>query len=1132
MGEDEGETEEHEGRDFVTEERALRLAKLEALRERGVTPYPVNFKRDHTVAEVLTSSPDLGADADPGLHVKIAGRLMTIRNHGGVVFADLKDQTGTIQVAFEREGLDQQSFADAGSLDRGDWVGIGGRIITTHTGTVTATASSLELLSKALRALPDKHKGLTDVDTRLRQRHLDLIANPEVRPVFDIRSKVITSVRQTLVDNGFTEVETPVLASAAGGAAARPFITHHNALDIEMYLRIALELPLKRLVVGGFERVFEIGRVFRNEGLDTRHNPEFTLLEAYQALGDYHDMMELVEQICSKASLDAIGTTMVKVDGQDVDLKAPWKRITMADLIKQCTGETMHPTMPIEEARAICDRLEIHFEDSWGAGRLMSEVYDETGEATLIQPTMVCDYPREVSPLAKAHRDDSALTERFEVVVAGRELANAYSELNDPVDQKARFEDEAKAGAAGDEEAESVDEDYIRALEYGLPPTGGLGIGLDRLIMLIAEQSSIRDVLLFPAMRPEDGETGPGPLLGQDLPTAGEMAMRPTPGPADPGPVDIAGSKTSEASEAGAAALPLASAPVATVPVSPAGNPAVQKFLGWMTALAGIAYLLAVLPGVHSNLGIGSLVNDVTDRASGHVVSAVVGLVLLVIAGGIMKGKRRAWAVAVLLFAIAAVVHTLKGPDPLVAIYSGFMLIALIWTRDSFGARPDPGTLLDALRFVPIYLAAVFIFGFASLLFNQNHVVERLTFGGMFETTAWGLAGFDGPYHYTGRFFSDFFPAALFALGIAGLALLAILIFRAVALRSGPSRGDRERAEELVHKYGSGTLDYFALRTDKSYFFTQRGDALIAFTYISGYALVAGDPIGAPGSKDRVLDQFLGFCRERNWKVAFLAVREADLDFYEKRGLKGVYMGDEAIIPCDRFSLQGSGMKGLRSTVKRASRDLTFRMIRESEATPILCEQLNEIRERWRGDSDERGFTMDLGTDVEGENPDFLLAIALDEDEIPQGFLRLVPVFGDDPGWSLDLMQRNPDATNGITEFLIASSATTLGRQGFRRLSMNFAAWGRLFDDETSLNLGQKMMKRCAEIMNPFFQIKSLRDFNAKFDPDWWPRSIVVEDVESAPKVGLLYATTEGFLKIPVIGKRLVPPLRAQSSQE
>ena len=1127
MGEEET---SEEGRNFVEEERELRLAKLDALRERGINPYPVNFKRDHTVGEILEKFTGLSADDDTGTDVSIAGRLMLIRNHGGVVFAELKDQAGSVQIAFESERLDQQTFDDAESLDRGDWIGITGDVIASHSGELTVTANSLDLLSKALRALPDKHKGLTDVDTRLRERYLDLIANPETRPIFDIRSKVISSIRKTLTDEGFTEVETPVLASQVGGAAARPFITHHNSLDIEMYMRIALELPLKRLVVGGFERVFEIGRVFRNEGLDTKHNPEFTLLEAYQALGDYHDMMDLVEKISSQAAIDAIGRTKVMVDGNEVDLKAPWRRVTMADLVKEVTGETMHPSMPLEDARAICDRLNIHFEDSWGSGRLMAEVADEAGEHTMIQPTIVCDYPREISPLAKVHRDDPTLTERFEVVVGGRELANAYSELNDPVDQRSRFEDEAKAKAAGDEEAESVDDDYIRALEYGLPPTGGLGIGVDRLIMLISEQSAIREVILFPAMRPEDGEAGAGPMLSQGLPTAGEMSNRSTPGPPDVAPVAV----TAPISDSEATSGAVESAPVVAQQfvTPPTGNRMAQKFLGWMTVLAGIAYLLAVLPGVHSNFGFDSIIGDVTDRASGHVLSALIGLVLLLIASGIMKGKRRAWGVAVLLFSIAAVVHTLKGPDPVVAIFSGFMVIALIWTRDSFGARPDPGTLLDAARFVPLYLFAVLVFGFVSLLVNQGHVRETLTFGGMLETTIFGLAGFDGPYHYQGKFFSDFFPAALFALGIAGLVLFAFLIFRAVALRSGPTPGDRERAEELVHKYGSGTLDYFALRSDKSYFFTQRGDAMIAFTYISGYALVAADPIGAPGSKERVLDQFLAYCRELNWKVAFLAVREVDLPVYEKRGFKGVYMGDEAIIPCDRFTLHGSGMKNLRSTVKRVGKELTFRMFRESEATPILCEQLNEIRERWRGDSDERGFTMDLGTDVEGVNPDFLLAIAYDQDEKPQGFLRLVPCFGDDPGWSLDLMQRNPDAPNGITEFLIVNSATTLGRQGFRRLSMNFAAWGRLFDDETSLNLGQKALKRVAEVLNPFFQIKSLRDFNAKFDPDWWPRSIVVEDVEAAPKVGLLYATTEGFLKIPVIGDKLVPPLRAQARKE
>lgn len=1097
---------------FVELEREHRLGKVEALRERGIAPYPPTFDRDHTVAEVREK---FGSTAAAGQvreeTVRIAGRLMLVRDHGGIIFASLRDQSGTVQVAFERDRLEDQVFSDALSLDRGDWVGITGSPMGSKSGELTVTADSLALLSKSLRALPDKHRGLTDTDTRLRERYLDLIANPDVRPVFDIRSKVIASVRNTLIGNGFTEVETPVLASQAGGAAARPFITHHNALDIDMYLRIALELPLKRLVVGGFERVFEIGRVFRNEGLDTRHNPEFTLLEAYQALGDYHDMMDLVEQICSNAALDAIGRTEIDVDGQKVDLKAPWKRITMADLVKEVTGETMHPSMPVEEARVICDRHGVAYEDYWGSGRLMAEVADECCEHTMIQPTMVCDYPQEISPLAKVHRDDPYLTERFEVVVAGRELANAYSELNDPVDQKARFEEEAKAAAQGDDEAESVDDDYIRALEYGLPPTGGLGIGLDRLIMLISEQQSIRDVLLFPAMRPEEGQSGPR-IAAATLPTAAEMSMRSEVAPVAPEP----------------APEPVASAPDTTPPAA-APNPLARKVLGWMTAVAGLAFLLAAVPGLSSSFGLGQILGDVTGQVSGHVVSVVIGLVLLVIAKQLSLGKRRAWLVALMLFGLAAIAHTLKGPDPLVVVYSLVMLGALAWYRDEFGGRPDPATLLDALRFVPLYLLAVFVFSFGTMLLESNHIRETLTFGGMLETTLVGLAGFDGPYTYEGRFFADFFPTALFALGIAGLTLFAVLIFRAIALRSAPTADDRERASDLVHKHGRGTLDYFALRSDKSYFFTAEGDAMVAYTYISGYALVAADPIGAPGSERRVLDQFLAFCRERNWKVAFLAAREADLDLYAARGFRAVYLGDEAIIPCDRFTLEGSRMKPVRSTVRRVDKLCSFRMIRESEASPELCRQLNLIRERWREGADERGFTMDLGTDVEGENPDFLLAIAEGRDGKPLGFLRLVPVFGDDPGWSLDLMQRDPDAPNGITEYLIANTALALGRQGFRRLSMNFAAWGRLFDDDRRLTFGQRQLKRVAEVLNPYFQIKSLRDFNAKFDPDWWPRSIVLEDAESAPKVALLYATTEGFLKVPVIGDKLVPPLRANS---
>src|SRR5215213_1582645 len=499
-----------EKRDFVTRERAQRLAKQQRLLVDFGPGY--GYDSDHTLAQVREQFDRLG-------QVRVAGRVMLIRRHGALVFADLTDQTATVQIAFLHD-------ARVRDLDRGDWIGVEGTCKRSDKDEPSIWVGEWRLLTKSLRPLPDKHRGLTDVDTRLRQRYLDLIVNPESRRVFDIRSRVIASVRRTLSERGFTEVETPVLDASAGGAAARPFITHHNALDIDMYLRIALELYLKRLVVGGFERVFEIGRVFRNEGLDTRHNPEFTLLEAYQALADYHDMMDLVESICSEAALAAAGTTSITVEGREVDLKPPWRRVKMAELIEEVHGVRMHPSMPLEEARAVCDRFGVPYESEWGAGRLMAEVYDETCEETLVDPTFVYDYPREVSPLARSHREDPELVERFEAVVAGRELANAYSELNDAVDQRARFEAEAAAKAAGDEEAEDVDDDYIRALEYGLPPTGGLGIGLDRLVMLVSGAQTIRDVILFPTMRPEPGtavRTTRAGLSSSGVPSAESM---------------------------------------------------------------------------------------------------------------------------------------------------------------------------------------------------------------------------------------------------------------------------------------------------------------------------------------------------------------------------------------------------------------------------------------------------------------------------------------------------------------------------------------------------------------------------------------------------------------------------------
>lgn len=512
--------------EFQEQTRAHRLAKLEALRARGIEPYPVRFDRDTTAAAIRAEFPDLAAGTDTGKVVKIAGRVLGERRHGGLDFADLQDETGKIQLMATRDAVGADELGGFSSLDLGDWIGVEGTVISSNHGELTVQVASFELLSKSLRALPDVRHGVADPETRYRQRYLDLTLDEDSRRVFRIRSSVIATTRRVLTEKGFTEVETPVLLGQAGGAAAKPFITHHNALNIDMTLRIALELPLKRLIVGGMNRVFEIGRVFRNEGLDTRHNPEFTLLEAYQAFGDYHDMMDLTEAIIATACEEAIGTTVVQINGRDVDLKPPWRRATMAELIKENAGVEMHPSMPVEEARKIADERGVEYLDVWGSGKIMSEVYDDSSEAKLIEPTFVMDHPREVSPLARAHRDDPELTERFELVVAGRELANAYSELNDPVDQAERFQTEADLQAGGDEEGEPVDDDYVKALEYGLPPTGGLGIGMDRLVMLISGAEAIRDVILFPTLRPEgsSAENDDADLSSSEAPSASDFA--------------------------------------------------------------------------------------------------------------------------------------------------------------------------------------------------------------------------------------------------------------------------------------------------------------------------------------------------------------------------------------------------------------------------------------------------------------------------------------------------------------------------------------------------------------------------------------------------------------------------------
>jgi lysyl-tRNA synthetase, class II len=495
---------------FVTldDERARRLGRVDDLRSGGVEPYPYRFDRTHTLAEVRTTWGNLEPGSETGAQVAVAGRVMLHREQGKLIFAQLRDRSGEIQLFISKAVLGDDVFADAKQLDLGDWVGIHGDVMTTRTGELSVKVSRLALLAKSVRPLPDKWHGLTDPDTRYRQRYADLIVNAEARRTFEIRHAVLSSFRRTLAGHGFIEVETPVLHTEAGGAHARPFLTHHNTLDLQLHLRIALELHLKRLIVGGMERVFEIGRVFRNEGISTRHNPEFTMMELYQAFADYSEVMAITEELITTAARDAIGTTMVDITAPDgtvhhCDLNRTWPRRRMIDLVADATGVEVHPSQSVSSLRGLAEQHGVRWEPRWGPGKLIEELFEATAEATLIEPTFVTGHPVEISPLARVDRHDPHLTERFELFVGARELANGYSELNDPVEQRQRFEDEQAAKDAGDAERGSIDEDYLRALEYGMPPTGGLGIGMDRVVMLLSGVHTIKDVILFPTLRPE-----------------------------------------------------------------------------------------------------------------------------------------------------------------------------------------------------------------------------------------------------------------------------------------------------------------------------------------------------------------------------------------------------------------------------------------------------------------------------------------------------------------------------------------------------------------------------------------------------------------------------------------------------
>lgn len=485
-----------EEREELNELMAVRREKLKDLYDSGINPFGERFVRTHCAQEILDNF-----DSMEDQETVIAGRIMSLRTHGKASFADLMDSSGRIQLYLRINTLGEEGYGLFQTLDIGDIIGVTGRVFKTRRGEISVEVKDLKLLSKSLRPLPEKWHGLKDVDLRYRQRYVDLIVNPEVRDVFIARSRIIQSLRNFLIERGFLEVETPMLNVIAGGANAKPFVTHHNALDMDLYLRIAPELYLKRLLVGGFERVFEIGKNFRNEGMSTKHNPEYTSCELYQAYADAEDMMRITEEIFAHVAKEVVGSTKITFQGEGIDLTPPWPRKPMLEAIKEYSGVDLSG-LTDEEARRLAKEKGISVPAQASYGNVVEEFFDAFVEPNLIQPVFITDHPVEVSPLAKRKKDNPQLTDRFEPFIVTWEVANGFTELNDPIDQEQRFRKQMEQRDRGDEEAHMMDEDYIRALEYGMPPAGGLGIGIDRMVMLLTDSPSIRDVLLFPHMRP------------------------------------------------------------------------------------------------------------------------------------------------------------------------------------------------------------------------------------------------------------------------------------------------------------------------------------------------------------------------------------------------------------------------------------------------------------------------------------------------------------------------------------------------------------------------------------------------------------------------------------------------------
>ncbi|MCM3356154.1 lysine--tRNA ligase [Bacillus halotolerans] len=496
-------SQEEHNHEELNDQLQVRRDKMNQMRENGIDPFGARFERTHQSEQIIAAYQNLTKEEleEKAIEVTIAGRMMTKRGKGKAGFAHLQDLEGQIQIYVRKDSVGDDQYEIFKSSDLGDLIGVTGKVFKTNVGELSVKATSFDLLTKALRPLPDKYHGLKDVEQRYRQRYLDLIVNPDSKLTFITRSKIIQAMRRYLDDHGYLEVETPTMHSIPGGASARPFITHHNALDIPLYMRIAIELHLKRLIVGGLEKVYEIGRVFRNEGVSTRHNPEFTMIELYEAYADYKDIMSLTENLVAHIAQEVLGTTTIQYGEEQIELKPEWKRIHMVDAVKEATGVDFWEDVTVKQAREYAKEHGVEIKDSMTVGHIINEFFEQKIEETLIQPTFIYGHPVEISPLAKKNPEDPRFTDRFELFIVGREHANAFTELNDPIDQRERFEAQLKEREEGNDEAHLMDEDFVEALEYGMPPTGGLGIGIDRLVMLLTNAPSIRDVLLFPQMR-------------------------------------------------------------------------------------------------------------------------------------------------------------------------------------------------------------------------------------------------------------------------------------------------------------------------------------------------------------------------------------------------------------------------------------------------------------------------------------------------------------------------------------------------------------------------------------------------------------------------------------------------------